>query len=463
MIEYKQTHKQPGSPSVFKRLSENPILLMVAFFSSIGGFLFGYDQGVISSIQEMESFRARFPMTSTENGLVVSILELGAWLGSYFIGAIADKISRKYSILVALVIFLIGSALQTGAQQVLHLILGRFIGGVGIGSLSLLGPLPRWLMQAGREKDAHLVLVRLRGHVDVDSEWKEIKAMTVFERQIEEQQFLKFKIKEELANRSHLQSAKLWCQKEYLRYSNVLRQGMWKRVLVGSTIMFFQQMMGINAVIYYAPFIINGVGITGSSVKLLATGVIGVVMVLCCIPTVLLLDRLGRRWVLLFGGTIITLSMLTVGIFSTLFSQTWPQHMTEGWACVAIIYVYCGIFAFSWGPVAWLIPSEIFPLRVRAKAMAITSSSHWMNNFIIGFITPSLLERSPSAMYYMFAGFGVTAVAFVYFFLPETKGASLEEIDLLLGGGMAREDDELLEQIRRQIDDLEIAQGSSKA
>ncbi|ORX53197.1 arabinose-proton symporter [Hesseltinella vesiculosa] len=522
----------PQSPNVLKRLLQNPLLLAIALLSSTGGFLFGckieIDEGVISSIQEMEAFKMKFPMSSSEKGIVVSILELGGWLGTYFIGAIADKISRKYSIMVALFFFLLGSILQTSSQRVLHLILGRFISGFGIGSLSLLGPLyqsevappdirgsivsiyklsvtigvaasfwvgygtshvpgdmawrlpllvqvaagtlmligvfflpfsPRWLMQAGREEEAHRVLVRLRRATDVDQEWKEIRTMTLFEQHIEEQQLAEM----DQGNPDQKVSAlRHWCHKECIRYANVLRHGMWKRVLIGSLVMFFQQWLGLNSIIYYAPLIIHNLGITDTSVKLFATGIIGVVMVISCFMTVFVIDLFGRRLILMLGTVAVFICMVIIGTLCTIFAQSWPEHLPEGWLCIALIYVYCSLYAFSWGPVAWLIPSEIFPIRVRAKAMAITSSSHWMNLFIVGFITPQLIEKSPSAIYFMFAGMAILAFIFVFFFIPETKNKTLEEIDLIYGGNTAMQDKELMADIREQVDQLGIASTNVK-
>ncbi|KAI8062140.1 general substrate transporter [Gongronella butleri] len=526
MLDHSKQNHAPEelvkSPSVIKRLLSNPLLLLVALVASVGGFLFGYDEGAISSIQEMPAFKERFPMDSTEDGLVVSILQIGGLLGTYFIGTIADTISRKYSIMVALAIFLLGSSLQVSAPVVNQLIVGRFIAGIGIGSLSVLGPLyqselapadlrgsivamymisvstgvavsfwidfatshvvgdiswrlplliqigfavlmavgvvfipfsPRWLSHVGREEEAYRVLTRLRRGVNVDEEWKEIKVMTMFEHQIEESQ-----LEEMDKPRDHapgaLNSLRRWSKKEFVRYASVLRQGMWRRVLLGCTLMFLQQFLGTAAIIYYAPSIINTVGVTNLDTKLIATGAIGIIKISGCFTAMLLVDKLGRRKLLLTGSTVIMLSMATIGTLQFLFGHSWPQHQAEGWLCVAMIYVYVYIFGTSYGPIPYIVGSELFPLRVKAKAMAITTSAHWLFTFIMGFIAPSILAKSPPAMFFMFAGFGVLSFLFVLFILPETKGKTAMEVDAMFGGGTADKDVILMKQTRDKVDQL---------
>ncbi|KAI8093174.1 general substrate transporter [Halteromyces radiatus] len=502
---------------------QNPYLFGIAIFSSLGGLLFGYDQGVISGIQDMENFKKRFPVNPVENGLIVSILEFGAWLGTLIIPYMADKISRKYSIAMATCVFLIGSALQSGAQKLIHLMIGRFVAGLGVGSLSTLGPLyqselsspqlrgsvvslyqlsitlgvaisfwidygtsftldqwswrlplllqmvfglillvgvfflpfsPRWLMKVGREQEALHILARLRQRdvIDpmVEAEWKDIKVIVMFDRYLDEQR--DNQLKYDITSDGVINRWQLWIKRKWISNTQVLRQGMWKRVLIGSTLLFFQQLTGVNAIVYYAPFIINSVGLTGNSVKLLATGVIGVIMVCCCIPTVLYLDKVGRRILLLVGSVGMAICMLTVGSLTVAFQHDWVHHSNEAWLAVIMIYIFMGFFAFSWGPVPWVVSSELFPLRVRAKAMGITSSSHWMNNFIVGFITPPLLAASVPSTYYMFSAFCILSIAFVWFLIPETKGKSLEEMDIIYGGQTATEDAIAMERIRHEVD-----------
>lgn len=117
---------------------KNPYVFGVAIFASIGGILFGYDQGVISGVQTMPDFMETFPLNSTQTGFMVSILELGAWAGSWIIGYFADKIGRKYSIVLSTLVFLLGSALQGGARQISMLLGARFVTGMAVGALSLL-------------------------------------------------------------------------------------------------------------------------------------------------------------------------------------------------------------------------------------------------------------------------------------------------------------------------------------
>jgi fucose permease len=136
--ELRELHEAHVSSSGLSGFIKNPYVFGTAIFASIGGILFGYDQGVISGIQTMPDFVEKFPMNSSQTGFMVSILELGAWAGSWIIGYFADKIGRKHSIVLSVLVFLLGSSLQAGAQTISMLLGGRFVTGMAVGALSLL-------------------------------------------------------------------------------------------------------------------------------------------------------------------------------------------------------------------------------------------------------------------------------------------------------------------------------------
>ncbi|CAO3616982.1 unnamed protein product [Cunninghamella blakesleeana] len=506
-----------GGASGIKGLTENYYVLATALFASLGGVLFGYDQGVISGILVMDTFMERFDLESdaTKKGFVVSILTLGCWLGSLLVSFFSDRIGRKYSIVLFATIFLIGSAFQGAAQNVDYLFAGRFIAGLSIGGLSMLVPLyqseiappnirgslvslqqlsitfgilisfwidygcqfiqgeaqwrvplfiqialgvilivgifffpfsPRWLMTKGRDDEAIAVLSKLRrlpiDHPLIQEEYRDIKVAVEFENRLQEHRFPDL-----VHDKGFVASFKLGLH----GYLELFKRHIIVRLFIACAIQFFQQFVGINAIIYYAPNIMQSVGLTGNSIALLATGVIGIINFLSTFITVLFLDKWGRKNFLLLGAACLTVAMVIVAVIVGKFEDDWASHSREGWVAVAFIYIYIINFAYSWGPIGWVIPSEIFPLSIRSKAMSISTSSNWMNNFIVGLITPIMLENLRYGTYVFFAVFCVIAFLFTYFFIPETKGRSLEDMDAIFGGSTAAEDAVILDQVKSEI------------
>ncbi|CAO3626544.1 unnamed protein product [Cunninghamella echinulata] len=312
---------------------------------------------------------------------------------------------------------------------------------------------PRWLMAKEREKEALLVLSRLR-HTTVHdpamiSEWKDIKAAILFDKQLD-QHYLNNSNNNKSDNNNNNNRDREGClgsmKKVWISYTYLFRQGMWKSLLIGVVLFFLQQFTGINAIIYYAPHIINSLGLKGIQSKLLATGIIGILAVIIGILNILWIDKINRRSALMVGGAGMGAAIITIGILSHLFQTSWDQHRIEGWVAISMLYVYLFFFGISWGPVVWVMGGELFPLRIRAKGVGITASSHWLNNFIIGLITPPLLATNAAAAYFMFAGFCFVAIFFVKFFVPETRGRSLDCLD----------DMEALKIIRDQVDEMDL-------
>ena len=154
---------------------------------------------------------------------------------------------------------------------------------------------------------------------------------------------------------------------------------------------------------------------------------------------------------LLVGSVVMGASMITVGVIVSQFRHDWPSHVAAGWAAVALVWVYIAAFGATWGPVSWTLVSEIFPLSIRAKGASIGASSNWINNFAIAFFVPPMLEAWEWGTYIFFAGFLTAGIAWVWFFLPETKGASLEEMDAVFGSRAGEMDAELLREAQREV------------
>jgi len=292
---------------------------------------------------------------------------------------------------------------------------------LGIG-MCFLPKSPRWLLMKGFENESLETLAYLRrSDIDagkVQAEFLEIKGEVLFEKNFK-------------ANKYGSKKGLALAIAEYKHLFFV--KANFKRVFIGSAIMFFQQFIGCNAIIYYAPTIFGMLGLSGNSSSLLATGVYGIVNFVSTIPAVLFLDKLGRKPMLMAGsiGTFISL-IIVAGIVGA-YDGKLSEHKSAGWCAVAFIYIYDINFSYSYAPIGWIYASEIFPLGIRSNAISITTSSTWMNNFIIGLITPHMLETMKFGTYIFFAVFAFIAFFFVWFLVPETKLKTLEEMDEVFG------------------------------
>lgn len=207
---------------------------------------------------------------------------------------------------------------------------------------------PRWLMTKGRDEEALGVISKLRrlpqDHPLVIEEWKDIKATVEFDKHVERQRY-----PQHVDNGSKGRTII-----ELLGYRDLFRKGTFNRLSIACLLMFFQQFTGLNAIIYYAPKIFQSVGLTGDSVSLLATGVVGIINFVFTFPTVFLLDVVGRKTALMVASALMTCCMIIVAIITALFQHDWPAHTKEAWVSVAFIYIFVANFAYAWGPIAWV-------------------------------------------------------------------------------------------------------------
>ncbi|KAH4031562.1 hypothetical protein JI435_122390 [Parastagonospora nodorum SN15] len=490
--------REPYGKSGFAGLFSSPYVAACALFATLGGLLFGYDQGVISVTLVMDQFLGRFPRVSAEasgagfwKGLMTAMLELGALIGALFAGYLADKLSRKYAIVVAVCVFTVGSILQTAAIEYAMLTIGRLIGGMGIGALATIAPLyiseiappeirgallvlqelsivlgivvafwttygtrymagewawrlpfflqmvpgfvlgvgifflpfsPRWLSAKGRDDEALQVLAKLRRAPTNDSrvfqEWCEIRAEVTFKQEVNRERH------PELQAPTRSNRIKL----ELASWMDCFRHGCWKRTVVGVGIMFFQQFVGINALIYYSPSLFKTLG-QNYEMQLLLSGIINCTQLVGVATSLWTMDRFGRRPLLLIGAGLMFICHLIIAVLVGKFGDRWASYAVEGWVAVAFLFFYMFSFGATWGPVPWAMPSEIFPSSLRAKGVALSTCSNWFNNFIIGLITPPLIQNTGAGAYTFFAVFCLLAFIFTFFCVPETAGKTLEEMD----------------------------------
>jgi len=504
---FSKRRAQFAGPPGIKGLLQNSNVFAIAVFASLGGLVYGYNQGMFGQILTMTSFSNTVHPNNIKNttarGLLTSILELGAWVGVLINGYLADRLGRKNACVVAVVFFCLGVIVQACAKNVSYILGGRFITGLGIGSLSMVVPLynaelsppelrgalvslqqlaitfgimvsywigygtnyiggtgatqsnaawlvpiciqlvpalvlgvgilfmpqsPRWLMKQGRDQECLEILAKLRRRPETDElvriEYLEVKAQHLFEVRTSEANFPQYQ-------HGTLKDNFLLGWHEYLSFFK--NPSLFRRVTIAVFIMVFQQWSGINAILYYAAFIFQDLGLTGNTTSLLASGVGGIAMWLATIPAVLWIDQLGRKPVLIAGACGMAFShFLVAGLYGS-YGHEWMRHKAAGWVAVVFVWIYEIHFGYSWGPGAWVVVSEVFPLGVRAKGISIGGSSNWLNNFAIGIATPDMVAAITYGTFIFFGMVCVFGALFVYFFVPETKNLSLEEMDEVFG------------------------------
>jgi sugar porter (SP) family MFS transporter len=286
---------------------------------------------------------------------------------------------------------------------------------------------PRWLIHHNREDEAKRVLADLRGldadHELLEIEFLEIKAQSLFEKRTVAEHF------------PHLRELTAWniFKLQWVAIGALFKtRAMFKRVVVATVTMFFQQWTGINAVLYYAPSIFAKLGLSNNTTSLLASGVVGIAMFLATIPAVLWIDRLGRRPVLAVGAIGMGVCHIIIAIIFAKNVDQWDTQKAAGWAAIVMVWLFVVHFGYSWGPCAWIIVAEIWPLSSRPYGVSLGASSNWMNNFIVGQVTPDMLNSITYGTFLLFGIIIFIGAGFIWFFVPETKRLTLEEMVGLL-------------------------------
>jgi len=433
---------------------------LVYFFGSLGGLLFGYDTGVISGAILFISQELR--LTPFLEGLVVASLLLGAAAGAASAGPLSDRLGRRNLIIIAAILFTVGAIGAALAPNVGILVLFRVVLGLGVGAAALVVPLylseiaptqirgaisslnqlnivvgillafivnallanaeawrwmlglaaipslvlligmyflpetPRWLVSQDRDEDARDVLRQSRNEEETEREIREI-------REVEEQ---------EEGGLGELAAS--WVRPALV-------------VAIGLAV--FQQIIGINTIIYYAPTTLTNVGY-GAAAAIYANLIIGVVNVLMTLVAIWIIDRVGRKPLLLTGLVGMVASLTVLGLSTLLLSE--PSSPTDAVAIITLLCLAGFIisFAATWGPTVWVMLPEVLPLRIRGTAMGVAIFLHWIANFIVSQTFPSLLASlGPGPVFLGYAVIGVLAFVFVSAFVTETKGRSLEEIE----------------------------------
>ncbi|KAI6008279.1 general substrate transporter [Pisolithus orientalis] len=476
-------------PSSRPRLVGQPLLYAISIFASLGVFLFGYDQGVMSGIITGPYFKQFFNSPGPiEVGTMVAVLELGALTTSIAAGRVGDIIGRKGTLFIGALVFTIGGAIQTFTTGFYVMIIGRVVSGFGVGLLSTIVPIyqseisppdhrgalacmeftgnivgyassvwtdyfcsfidsdlswriplfiqcviggilaagslvmpesPRWLIDTDQDEAGMRVIVNLHG-----GDPNDIVAKAEFQE-------IKDKVMEEVNQRGESRSyATMW--KRYKR-----------RVLLAMSSQAFAQLNGINGtflhfVFFHFPLTFIVAGWLGRDAVLM-TGINAIIYVLSTIPTWYLVDRWGRRFILLSGAVTMGIALAFTGWWMYIDVPETPQ------AVVFCVIVFNAAFGYSWGPIPWLYPPEagrrahtrcfIMPLTFRSKGVSLSTATNWAFNFIVGETTPYLQEVITWRLYPMHGFYCACSFILVYFLYPETKGVPLEEMDAVFGEG----------------------------
>ncbi|KAH6674257.1 putative glucose transporter rco-3 [Halenospora varia] len=469
--------------------------IMIGLFVAFGGVLFGYDTGTIGGILAMPYWLKEFStgyringapaITASQQSEIVSILSAGTFFGALGAAPLADTLGRRLALIASTMVFTFGVILQTAATEIPMFVAGRFFAGFGVGLISALIPLyqsetaPKWIrgVIVGSYQFAITVGLLLAAIVDnatkdrddtgsyripiaVQFAWAIvlISGMLVLP---ETPRYLIKKGKGEKASRSLARLRRLPEDHEAIRdelaeitanheyeltlgkasYLDCFKGGVRKRLATGCLLQALQQLTGINFIFYYGTQYFKNSGITNSFVISMITSAVNVGST---IPGLYAIDKFGRRPLLLWGAVGMTVSQLLVAVLGTtttgqnpIDGTTYSLNDSAQKAAIAFICIYIFFFASTWGPIAWVVTGEIFPLKVRAKCLSMTTATNWLLNWAIAYSTPYLVNWGPgnanlqSKIFFIWFGCCFLCIAFVYFMIYETKGLTLEQIDEL--------------------------------
>ncbi|KAF1361731.1 general substrate transporter [Lizonia empirigonia] len=478
---------------------EAPVTLrgyLLCVFAAFGGILFGYDSSYISGVLAMNAFKQQFgadnkgPSTAEdayngrlyqtwEKSLIVSILSAGTFFGALFAGSLADWLGRRATIISGCGVFSVGVILQVASSTVPVLVAGRLIAGIGVGFVSaviilymsevapkavrgaivsgyqfcitiglllaavvdnstmnrmdsgayriamsiqfawalilgiglfFLPESPRFYVKCGRLDDAAKSLSILRGHPAdsnyVKDELAELEANFQYESK-------------------NMQSGWLSCFTGGWSSPN----SNLRRVMLGMALQMMQQWTGVNFVFYYGTTFFKTVGLKNAFVISMITTAVNVGSTPLSFWTV---EKFGRRVLLIYGALGMLVCEFVIAIVGTVDEGSKAASM----CLIVFTCFYIFFFASTWGPAAWVVIGEMFPLPIRAKGVALATASNWLWNFVIGFITPYMIDEQygnlKTKVFFVWGATCTACVVFAYFLVPETKGLSLEQVDQML-------------------------------
>ncbi|KIY65663.1 general substrate transporter [Cylindrobasidium torrendii FP15055 ss-10] len=473
--------------------------VLLAIFIAFGGFLFGYDIGVISGCLIMPDFAKRFgefnseagewQLNSSQQSIITSLLSAGTFIGSIGQAFTSDRYGRRGSILMWAAVFTVGTVIQTTTDvEIGQMVVGRFVAGLGVGATSAIVPLysgetspkalrgtllvtyqlqiifgifisyliclcthnlqgsaswripvglqiplgliilsgmfflpesPRYLLGNNRIGEARKVLAELNGVPEEDCLIEDLVEDLLYGIKIENDG-----------------GKATWG--ECFSSRNML----WKRTMNGMMLQFIQQLNGQNFYYYYGDTYFKSAGTTLSPYAIQT--ILGGVSLVGTIPALASIERMGRRQSLLVGSVLEGVCSLIAGFVGhftlapkgTPRSELTPTNRRGGDIIITFAVLHVFSFSIFWGPVPWVYLGESFPLRVRPKAIALGSATNWLWNFLLSFFAPRISEKIDSLIMLIFSGMLAFGWCYVYLFIPETRGLSLEEVDEMYRAGV---------------------------
>ncbi|CAM1504633.1 Fc.00g022240.m01.CDS01 [Cosmosporella sp. VM-42] len=461
--------------------------IMVGLFVASGGLLFGYDTGAINGILAMSEFKKQFGancldennnsvMCTKDSSLIVAILSAGTAVGALLSAPAGDSLGRRITLILSVGIFCMGAIFQVCAQDVPMLLVGRLLAGLGVGAISVLVPLyqsemaPKWIRGSLVCAYQLSITVGLLSASIVNIITSRLKNSSAYRIPLalqlvpaliltagllilpETPRFLVKKGRHEAAGLSLSRLRRLDITHPALvdelqeiianhQYELTLGPDTYQNIFVGSPhlgrrtftgcgLQMLQQLTGINFIMYYSTTFFDGAGVESPYTKSL---IINVINVVSTIPGLLVIEHWGRRKLLMIGALGMAACQLLMASFTTAAGPD-LENVAQ-----TILIAFCAIniffFAASWGPVCWVVTSEIYPLKVRAKAMSVSTASNWILNFAIAYSTPFMVGEGPGnanfgpKIFFIWGAFCIIAVFFVWALVYETSKISLEQID----------------------------------
>ncbi|KAK4032248.1 general substrate transporter [Parachaetomium inaequale] len=434
-------------------------IIFSAVFLAIGGFLFGYDSGIIASTIALPTFLDYFGhLSGNTTGGIISAFQGGAILGTIINMFAADWLGRRRTIFAGSAVSCLGASLQAGAVSIPMMIVGRFVGGVAVGILTSTIPMyagelseahwgflvaqwlgfgcsfvsssfswrfplafqnvpslillvgsfflnesPRWLMEKDKHEEARAVLHRLRSGLDqdlIELELQAIRDAIVADRALGD-----------------------------ISWKSILTRPTWrKRLLLGCGIQAFGPLSGINVINYFGPRIYGILGISAQT-SLMIIGINGALSIVYCTIGLWLLEKAGRIKPLIVSAVGLAAALLVNAVQGQYFNADNANQLRS---MVAMNFVF-SLFYTPLGIISWVYPAEIFPVEFRALGNAITTFTNWTVNLIFAQFTPGALTAIEFKYFYVFFVFNIIALLCYIFFYPETKGRTLEQMDELFG------------------------------
>ncbi len=456
-------------------------VILLSLIAALGGFLFGYDSGVINGT--VDALQIAFDSDAVGTGFNVASMLLGCMIGSFFAGTLADKFGRKPVLLVTAAAFIISAYGSGIAASSSEFVTYRMLGGFAVGSASIIAPAYIGEISPARYRGALISIQQLAIIVGLTSSfisnytiaslaggsteilwlgfgawqwmfWAEIIPASIFLLALffipESPRYLVAAGKEHIAEKV---LGSLYTKLDVKAKVNEIRETVSKErkstlrdlvssitgklhpiVVSGIGIAILQQFTGINVVLYYGSVLWQSAGFTEAD-ALLTNVITGVVMVFGTILAIVIVDRVGRKPLLMIGGLgqafMLAVMALVFGFAAEGDAGQLVLNPTEGRIALLAAMGYVAFFSFTWGPIMWVMLGEMFPNRFRGAALAVCGLAQWGSNFLVTMTFPLLLSSIGLGFSYgIYAFFGIVAYYFVKYFIIETKGRTLEEMSL---------------------------------